>query len=125
MPFDLDKVIDEREAATPFTFTFDGHEYSMPSDVDVRALELLSDARIHEAFEMLIGKDDWAQIVESPKVLGASALGSLIDAYMTHIGVGDVGESLASMRSLKSTARPSKRTSNGSTKSVSRPSVVT
>lgn len=125
MSFDLDAVIAERESATPFTFTFDGHEYSMPSDVDVRALELLSDSRINDAFELLIGADDWAQIVESPKVLGAAALGALVDAYLKHIGVSDMGESLASTRSLSSTVRPSKRTSNGSTKSDSRTSTAT
>lgn len=118
MPFDLDAVIAERSEKPLFTFTFDGAEYSMPSDIDVEVLDLLTEGDAFAAMELLIGADEWAQIVASDKLLGAIALGELIEAYMKHIGIG-LGESSASTRSSRRAARPSKRTSSGSTGSVS------
>lgn len=110
MAFDLDAVIAERDAKEPFAFTFDGAEYTMPNDVDVRVIDLLMEGELAGALELLLGDEQWSAIVASPKTLGTAALGDLVTAYFTHVGV-DMGESSASTRSFKSTARPSKLTS--------------
>lgn len=113
MAFDLDAVIAERDAQTPFTFTFDGTEYSMPSDIGVDVLDLLSEGQVGPALQNLLGAEQWKQISDSPKVLGVAALSSLVEAYVQHVGVGDVGESSASTGSSGSTAGPSNRISPG------------
>lgn len=119
MAFDLDKLIAEREAVTPFTFKFDDHEYTMPSDIDVEVLEWFARGEIAAGLEELLGAEQWGAIVDSPKVLGAVAMGELFEAYTRHLGVDNVGESLASPRSLRSMARPSKPTSSATTESPS------
>lgn len=120
MTFDLDAVLAEEAEQPPFTFTFDRHKYSLPATPDVRAIAAITAGRLDEGLRLLLNPDQWQRIQDSPKVLTATALGKVFDAYIEYGDGLTVGESAASTRSSKSTARPAKRTSKGSTGSASR-----
>lgn len=120
MAFDLDAVLDEGDERTPFTFTWDGEEYELPPERDIRAVAAIAAGRLYVGLEALLGTEQWGRIQASPKLLTAAKLRSLLDAYAAHIDGLTSGESSASSGSSKSTARPSKRTSKGNTASRSR-----
>lgn len=112
----------EREATKDaWEFEFDGERYFLPPDFDMRAAAALTGERLEEGLAMLLGDEQWARLVASPKVFGMKALIDLLNAYCRDIGV-DLGEFVASPASSKRTVAPSKRTSNGSTASRSRTS---
>jgi hypothetical protein len=118
--FDLDAVLGE-----PFTFTFDGEEYALPVDVDWETTKLLTAGEPEEALHRLLGDDQWSRLEESPKVFGTRSFTKLLDAYMEHLGLRDVGESSASSPSSVNTAEQSRRTFSGSTESGSTTSDAT
>lgn len=124
-PFDLQRLYAEK-AGTPFEFTWADQIWTLPSmrmlDINVQErLENLdsgsaSVATINELFDELMGAEQsgrWRQVV---RPLGMVM--DLFQAWMDH-AKADLGESAASSGSSKSTGRPSKRTSNGSTASGS------
>jgi hypothetical protein len=126
--FDLDAVASEGK---PFQFKFGGEEYEFPPDLDLKLVALLGDlaesedpsqvdvATLMAVAKGLFGPEQWDRLEASPSRFGVRKLIELMNAYMKHMGVG-LGELQASTGSSKSTVRPSKRTSNGSTKSRSR-----
>ncbi len=113
MSFDLDKVLEEK-TKQPFTFVFDGVTYTMPIDVELEVLDLLVGGQPAQSLELLLGEEQWKAIVESPKLLGAVAMGALIDAYFDYLGITE-GKSPVSSRSSKNMARPLRPTSPAST----------
>lgn len=112
--FDLDAVAAESEAE-PFPFKFGGDVYELPAHIDLRASVAWAEGHILDAFTLLLGEDQWQQIQDSDAVLDDNQFLALMDAYQKHLGLR-AGESKASSRSSRSTARPSKRTSQGTTK---------
>ena len=102
--FDLDKVIDEREPAKPFTFKFDGELYSLPARPDMLAAAALEGERLDEGFRLLLGTDQYARIQASEKVFDDVALVAMMTAYEKHIGE-NLGESEASATSSRNTAK--------------------
>jgi hypothetical protein len=123
MAFDLDKVIAERPPSTrrikPFEFTFDGKTYKMRSDLDVIGLRAANTGDMVTALRRALSPDDYEEISTSPTLLEYETLVVLLTAYYDHVGGVKAGESSASSTSSKSTARPSKRTSKGSTRRAS------
>ena len=115
MAFDLDALAAEAEGVSPFEFTFGGESYQLPGQFDMRAAAALSAGKVYEGLELLLGGDQWARMQTAEQVLTDAMLGALLDRYAEHTGVS-LGESSASTSSSASTVRPSKRTSNGSTR---------
>jgi hypothetical protein len=115
--FDLDAVA--REAAgEPFRFRFGGEDYELPSHVDIRAIAKLSIGQFYEALQLMLGDEQWQRMLAADAVFDDQTLRSLMEAYAAHSGT-ELGESSASTGSSRSTVRPSKRTSNGTTRSIS------
>lgn len=112
-PFDLDAYL-----GGPFTFTFDGQEYSLPPDVSWNASELLANGKPEEALHELLGDDQWQRLEDSPKVFGPRSFTGLVDRYMAHLGLRE-GEAEASPPSSEPTGEQLRQTSSGSTTSTS------
>lgn len=120
MPFDLDAVIAEEQATVePFEFTFDGETYYLPGVVDVAAIAQFTRGEIDGAMRRLLGADQWQRIIDSTVTLSQRAVVALMSEYAERSGGAPLGELSASTGSSKNTGRPSKRTSNGSTRRVS------
>jgi hypothetical protein len=115
MGFDLDALAAEADVVAPFEFTFGGESYELPGSFDMRAAAALSAGKVYEGLELLLGQSQWARMQTADQVLTDTMLGALLDRYAEHTGVS-LGESSASTSSSPSTVRPSKRTSNGSTR---------
>lgn len=112
--FDLDAV--EHEATgEPFRFKFGGREFTLPPSMDVRAVAMLTAGRLDDCLRLLMGEAQYEALVEVDAVFDTGKLRALFDEYARHTGV-TLGNFGASPRSSKSTARPSKRTSRGTTK---------
>lgn len=115
--FDLDAVA--RDATgEPFRFRFDGEEYELPPQMDFRAVARLTVGQLYEAMELALGADQWQRVLDAEAVLTMDAITKLFEAYSLHGGLA-LGESSASTGSSRSTVRPSKRTSGGTTRSIS------
>ena len=112
-PFDLDAYL-----GGPFTFTFDGQEYSLPPDVSWKASDLLASGDPKGALRELLGEEQWQRLDASPKSFGPRSFTGLVDRYMKHLGLSE-GESEASPPSSANTAGPSKPTFSGTTEPTS------
>ena len=112
MSFDLDALAAEA-GGEPFRFTFGGEEYELPPRIDFRVGVALAEGDSVGAVRYMLG-EHWQRILDSEQTLDGHLAGELLKAYMEHSRT-NVGESEASSRSSKSTARPSKRTSKGTT----------
>lgn len=119
-PFDLDAVIAEREERTPFEFTFGGELFVLPPSVDVRVVAALSGERFDDALRMLLGSEQWARLQAVEAVFDFAALEALFQVYGEHLGEDLTGEAAASTRSSRRTAKRSRPTSSGTTRSRSR-----
>lgn len=123
MSFDLEAAIAEAEGSEgpqpDWPFTFDGHEYVLPGQMDIRAIAAISNGRLDDGLRLLLGTEQWDAIQASPKLFSSAMLEKLFEAYTAYTNGSDVGESSASTGSSKSTVRPSKPTSNASIKSTS------
>lgn len=116
--FDLDALAREADGE-PFVFTFGGDDYELPAQPDIRVAAVAANGQPLELLEQMLGAEQWGRLMESPAVFTPSLLSALLDAYAKHLGLGDVGESEASPSFYRSTVAPSKRTSNGTTRSHS------
>lgn len=114
-PFDLDALAAEAAGKEPFRFRFGGQDYVLPADMNILAAAAFTHGDIYEGLELLLGVEQWDQMLNSEAVLTDAMLSGLFDKYQSHMGI-DVGESSASTVSSKSTVRPSKRTSSGVTR---------
>lgn len=119
MNIDLDALVEEDEPGEPFGFTFDDYDYELPPEMDIRAVAAIASGRLDDGLRMLLGPDQWQRLQDSPKVLSSKTLTRLFEAYAAHTNGVSVGESSASTGSAKNTGRPSKRTSNASTRRAS------
>ena len=125
-PYDLQRLYAEKTGG-PFTFTWADRVWSLPSMrmLDISAQERIenlnsSDATVETInlmFDDLMGAEQGALWRQTTRPL--PMIMDLFKAWVDH-SRGAMGESEASDDSSPSTGRPSKRTSNGSTKSVSR-----
>jgi hypothetical protein len=113
--FDLDALAAEADGKEPFRFQFGGEAYELPSELDIRGTAALSSGRVYEGLQMLLGDEQWQRMQDADAVLTDRMLGALFEAYAEHAGLS-LGESSASTDSSRSTVRPSKRTSNGTTR---------
>src|SRR5688572_3298784 len=93
---DLNRLRAERQSsAEPFTFDFGDHEYRLPPRMDIRVVALLAEGEVYRALQLLLGKEQWEQILAEADVLDDATLKDLLDAYARHQGA-DLGESSAS-----------------------------
>lgn len=123
MVFDLDKLIAERQPKRrrkQFQFKFGGDTYSLQGELDTLALNALGGPHGNEGLRKLLGPEQYDRILASEAVMTDATLQELFSAYAKHLGGVELGESDASPRRSTRTARPSKRTSNGSTAKSSR-----
>lgn len=116
--FDLDAFIAEA-ADKPFTFTFDGQRYELPSDPDFFVITNFVNGNLLTAFRRLMGDEQFKRMDASAKPFGAKALTELFDRYMKFAGLS-LGKSPASSRSSRGTGRSSNRTSAATTRSRSK-----
>lgn len=112
--FNLDALENDANQE-PFRFMHGGEEYTLPASPDMRAGIAFQKEDAEGGLRLLLGNEQWARIEASDAVFDTNKFVKLMAAYEAHIGVA-VGESQASSPSSKSTARPSKRTSNGTTR---------
>ncbi len=98
--FDLDAVIAEREREKrePFTFPFDGDDYTLPPSPDIRADSFFAAGNLAEGFRLMFGEEQWAKLVASKKHLDSDAFLALYHAYQQHTG-DPAGEAPASPNS--------------------------
>lgn len=116
--FNLDALQNDANQE-PFRFTHGGEEYTLPANPDLLAGVAFQRGDAEGGLRRLLGGDQWARITASDAVLDTGKFVKLMAAYEAHIGA-TAGELAASSNSSKSTARPSKRTSNGTTRRPSR-----
>jgi len=105
----------------PWEFEFDGVIYELPSDFDMRAAAALSIGNLEAGLRIMLGEAQWKTLCDSQLIFGVKQLTDMIGSYAEAIGV-ELGEFKASSPSSTSTATPSKRTSNGTTRNGSRAS---
>ena len=111
--FDLDAVL-----GLPFTFTFDGEEYTLPPDIEWSTTQTLTEGKPDVALRRLLGEEQWQRLEDSPKVFGTRSFTAVLDAYTEHLGLR-MGEAEASPSSSENTDGQSRRTSSGTTESTS------
>lgn len=117
--FDLDGhlaqlIADEPEPKPRFRFKFGGESYTLPPSIDLRAAASMQNGNLHDGLRALLGKEQWARLMESDATFDHNALVTLMEQYAKYTGA-KLGESSGSTSSSKSTVGPSKRTSNGTT----------
>jgi hypothetical protein len=116
-PYVLEAI--EREAdPKAWHFTFDGDDYTLPSDFDMRAMAAFTGGRLDDAFRILLGPEQWQRMQASPKTFGYSQFEALMKTYSSAIGV-DLEKAQASASSSPSMPTLSKPTSPASTASDS------
>lgn len=111
--FDLDALLAEAKPKEPFTFRFGGGVYTLPGEVDVRAIAALDGGEIALGFRILLGDEQWSRLCAAEATLTVAGMNALLERYGSATGAS-TGESSASTGSSKSTGGRSKRTSNGS-----------
>jgi hypothetical protein len=115
---DLDAILDG-EQGLPFTFTFGGEEFTLPPQIDMRALMLMNREDIDGAMSALMGEDQYVRFLKANGRLTQARFEALMKAYARHQGVDDMGESSGSSSSLPATETPSRLTLPGITGSTS------
>lgn len=116
---DLDALIREAEAADTrphFRFKFDGYEYDLGTNMDVRAVALMAAGDLDGAMRKMMGDAQWQRLLDSPKMLTTPAYIAILNGFAAYAGV-DLPNLSGSTDSSTSTAGQSKPTSNGTTAS--------
>lgn len=108
--YDLDALVVEAENAPPFKFKWRGEVWQMPlmNAMQFRDQLDLENATVEESMRLIMGEDQFEQFIAEP--ISTGRMRDLIAAWQRFQGL-EPGESAASSRSSRSTARPSKRTS--------------
>jgi len=101
--FDLD-ALDREANSKPFVFRFDGREYTCPDDISIEMIQLIEAEDVLGAMRVLLGDEQWDEIVNSPKMFGVTRMGKVLEAYRKHLGIG-LPNSSASTTSSRTTAR--------------------
>ncbi len=103
----------------PGTWVFGGETFKLTRRLDLRVQVALRRGEFDRALQMALGSEQLDRLMEldTDEALDEVALTRLMQAWAESAG-SSVGESSASPTSSKSTARPSKPTSNGSTESL-------
>jgi hypothetical protein len=115
--FDLD-ALEFVETTEPFVFKFGGEEFTIAAHYDPRIFRLARNGDLSSALERMIGKEQFDRLDQIDQPFDERHMDAVFNAWATH-DVTTVGDAKASSSSSKSTGRPSKRTSNGSTTSRS------
>lgn len=94
--FDVDALMAERDDR-PFRFRWAGETWQFPPRMDVRVVQAVDQGDVLGALEMLLGPEQWQQLVDVPEVLDAVTLKVVIDRYVEKQGL-----------SVPNSARPSR-----------------
>lgn len=115
--FDLDAFVAE-SLGEPFVFKFGGEEFTVAPAPDMRIIAEFDGGSMMVCLQLMLGDDyeRFAAIPTKTAILTRDGLLKLLTQWTKHQRAS-LGESSASTGSSKSTGRPSKRTSNGSTES--------
>lgn len=108
--YDLDALVVEAENAPPFKFKWRDQVWEMPlmDALDFGDQLALEEATVERSMQLIMGEDQFTQLISEP--ISTGRMRGLIEAWQRHQGL-EPGESRASSRSSKNTARRSKRTS--------------
>lgn len=115
-PFDLDALALE-EAGEPFRFTFGGEDFEIAAHYDPRVFRRFAQGDLAGALLGMLGEEQFAKLDAIDKPFDERHLQALMEQWAEHFGT-TAGEASASSSSSKSTGRPSRPTSSGSTDSV-------
>ena len=90
----------------------DGTVYVLqdPQGISVPDLLAFESLPVMVKVKAMLADGKWDEFIAHPEVDGYF-FGAICKRYAQHYGVGNPGEGVASLRSVKGTARPSKRTS--------------
>lgn len=115
--FDLDAFIAE-SLGEPFVFKFGGEKFTLAPAPDMRIIAEFDGGDMTECLRRTFGAeyDRFAAVPPEKGILTRDGLLELLKRWAMHQRAS-LGESSASTGSSKSTGRPSKRISNGSTRS--------
>lgn len=116
MPYHVDAIAREADP-NPWEFEFGGETYTLPSDLDMRAMAALNGGRLDDALRILIGPEQWERMQASSYVFGPKQLNDLMQTYLSDLGI-DLGKPLPSTDSSPNTPTPLRRTYNATTASV-------
>lgn len=79
---DLDLPITTSASARPdFRFRFDGVEYSLPGQMDIRVAAAMESSRFDDGLRLLLGPKQWDAIQASSKLFTSVMFRALYDAY--------------------------------------------
>ena len=118
--FDVDALIVEA-GRKPFRFKLGGETYTMPPSPSIKAVEAISQgADADVVMAALMGEDQWIRLRDGKANPSVWELKQVMDRYAEHAGVESVPNLSGSTEPSVPTAPPSKRTSNGTTRSRSR-----
>lgn len=84
--FDVDVLIAERDQR-PFRWRWAGEIWQFPAAMDIRIVQLVDQGELLQAMEMLMGSEQWAHLIEVPKILDAVTLKSVVDRYIDRQGL--------------------------------------
>lgn len=101
---DVDAIMAERVEKPPYVFRFGGEIYNLPPRADFRAIAAMSQGELDKAMRLLMGQSQWERLQDAEAVFTDETLKVVMDGYQAHMGE-DLGESKASTRSSKNTAR--------------------
>lgn len=96
--FDLDAAAAEALGET-FVFTWRSSSYEMPNDVPLDVIRHLEQDRVVDAISAAVGDEVWDAMSPPP---GMRAARILMDAWMSHLGLGS-GKSSGSTDNSEST----------------------
>lgn len=121
--FDLDRLYAETRS-DPYPFRWAGQRWELPSvyDLPTTILDLIGKAELDTAdiratLEAAFGPEQW-RAIQAERPLPIRATVDLFNRWLKWCGV-DQGEAQSFAASSNGTAKPSKRTSRGSTASAS------
>jgi len=108
--YDLDALVVDAESAPPFRFKWRDEVWEMPlmNAMPFRDQLDLEEATVEESMGLIMGAEQFERFISEP--ISTGRMRDLIAAWQRFQGL-EPGESRASSRSSKNTARPSKRTS--------------
>lgn len=108
--YDLDAVKLEVENAPPFKFKWRDEVWELPlmEALDFSDQLALESATVEDSLRLIMGSDQFDRFTSEP--ISTARARNVIEAWQRHQGL-EPGESRASSRSSKNTARRSKRTS--------------
>lgn len=112
MRLTLEQLEAERGEVEPFEVDLGDEVITLqhPKDLPFESLINFDGAQPDQVLRVLMGADTFEALADNPRVT-LGVLESILTGYYAHYGLGGPGEGDASLRSVRSSAKPSRRTS--------------